>query len=521
MTALLLVSRGITLSHERYNHPDEAVFFLSTQSLRQSLLGIDDYTPTKAYPEGSYLFYVPFQFLFRFVGDALHIGVDIQMVGRIAAVLYFTLGCILGALVLYYAFEPKPGLLCIYAVFMLFSLFQIELSRYGTCDTITFFLLMAILCSLLLYFRRQKTVFVLLAFLLCGILTATKYPLLYFCVLPICALCMRRRDGGKGAFILKLCGGMLLLFVGFLLFSPSVVRDPSFLIDACRRELDSYITTGNVNGIGTPLDHLLSLFVYHFFYSDCPGAILFIAYGLLLLVRRPVAAGTDESRVKCFFSKVLPIVTLVFLAYNLLIKTLFFRTLYPYFCICILYASYGVYRLALTKRARLAAYLLLAVTALRGAYLLYALAQPSRGYAIEELLTTNPGWSERSGTVLLSGYTISGSITIPEPTQVLSIEELYAPQAPLEFEKNMFLITDPFAHSMAGIRLAPVTDARVLDVKRLWERFLAENEAYYLGTPYPQHYYWLFGYWLHGSTGTHYEFPTNYVYYFPDGLPHP
>lgn len=46
-----------------------------------------------------------------------------------------------------------------------------------------------------------------------------------------------------------------------------------------------------------------------------------------------------------------------------------------------------------------------------------------------------------------------------------------------------------------------------------WRSFAAVNEEYCVGRLYPQYYYYLFGYWLSGTTGTAFEFPTCTVYY--------
>jgi hypothetical protein len=43
----------------------------------------------------------------------------------------------------------------------------------------------------------------------------------------------------------------------------------------------------------------------------------------------------------------------------------------------------------------------------------------------------------------------------------------------------------------------------------------ADNAEYYIGSIYPDYYYWLFGWWVHGSTATSFEFPSVYVYYRP------
>ena len=46
-----------------------------------------------------------------------------------------------------------------------------------------------------------------------------------------------------------------------------------------------------------------------------------------------------------------------------------------------------------------------------------------------------------------------------------------------------------------------------------WNTFKEINAQYYIGTLYPKYIYYLFGYWIRGSSGTSHEFPTNYVYY--------
>jgi len=97
--------------------------------------------------------------------------------GRIAAVFYFTVGAVLGCVIIYRFFSKKKLPIAIYGLIMVFSLFHEEQSRYGTGDAISLFLLMAIilLTASALNSKRNRIFFLYLSYAVSGMLAAVKY----------------------------------------------------------------------------------------------------------------------------------------------------------------------------------------------------------------------------------------------------------------------------------------------------------------------------------------------------------
>ena len=75
------------------------------------------------------------------------------------------------------------------------------------------------------------------------------------------------------------------------------------------------------------------------------------------------------------------------------------------------------------------------------------------------------------------------------------------------------VITCSEDHSRCNRYIIPYEDDAVHELIFNWETFKHINTPYYIGQVYPEYYYYLFGFWIKGTTGTDYEFPTNQVYY--------
>lgn len=146
MIMLITFTRAIDLKHNMNLHGDEHVFFNAAQSLKNYLLGsAETFEEEKEYPEGAYVFQLPFHILSAIYSNITGNSVNPCISGRLAAIFYFTLGAVLGCAMLYRFFSKKPIYIVTYALIMIFSLLHIEQSRYGTGDPITFPLLMAII----------------------------------------------------------------------------------------------------------------------------------------------------------------------------------------------------------------------------------------------------------------------------------------------------------------------------------------------------------------------------------------
>lgn len=121
-------------------------------------------------------FQVPFHLLEQLLCSLTGQPENARLWGRIASVFYFSLGCVLGALVLYRYFGKKPGMVALYAVIMTFSLFHIEQSRYGTGDAISFFLLTAAVFASALFLEKDKKWFLFLSGFAVGALGRRQIP---------------------------------------------------------------------------------------------------------------------------------------------------------------------------------------------------------------------------------------------------------------------------------------------------------------------------------------------------------
>ena len=105
---LILLTRGLTISHNMELHPDEHVFFNAAQSLKGYLSGSSPiYEEVKTYPEGAIVYQLPFHILTALLNRIFDAGISPQLSGRIAAVFYFTVGAVLGLVLIYRFFSKK------------------------------------------------------------------------------------------------------------------------------------------------------------------------------------------------------------------------------------------------------------------------------------------------------------------------------------------------------------------------------------------------------------------------------
>lgn len=502
MLALILITRLLTLRHGLKLHPDEIVFFSSASSLFLN----SPYHVYKLYPEGAFLLQMPFQMARQLVLLLMHYGDGAQlygahMTGRFAAVFYFSLGAVLGCTFLY-QIQKKTSPIVLFAGMIVFSLFQIEQSRYGTGEAPSFFLMMAVLNLLVLYLRSNKVWLLYVAAFATGVLGAVKYPQLYFILLPIGAACLNRRSSKSLAINIPVV--LLFTLAGLICFSPSLLK-PGFLSQVISRETNAYLANPNIVSAGTPLGHLISLTIYHLFYADVPLAPAFAIVGVFALFKQ-----SEKKNSRALFAVFVPLVFVGFFVYNLFITTLFFRTYYLYFCLFMLYSAIGLAELFAKKHIKPLVLALLCVMVLRGGYLTALLAQPQKEAGA--VLYSHENWSEES-TVTFAGLGfVNGDI--PAQATQLGMNDAFITKTP-SLEESEFCIFGGYEYAIARNRIFEIKDANVRSATNGWNTFKEQNEQYRFDQLYPDYYYYLFGYWLEGSMGTLYEFPSVYYYYKP------
>lgn len=503
MLVLIAITRLLTLRHGLKLHPDELVFFSSASSL---FFG-SPYHAYKMYPEGAFFMQMPFQMLRQFVLLLMQYGSGSQlygahMTGRLASVLYFSLGAVLGCTFLYQT-QKKTLPILLYAITIVFSLFQIEQSRYGTGEAPSFFLMMAILNLLVLFLRSKKVWFLFVAAFLSGVLGAVKYPQLYFILLPIGAACLNKRSV-KTPLVLNISAIVLCSIAGLLCFSPSILT-PGFLKAVVMRETDAYLVNPNIVSAGTPLGHFISLSIYHLLYADVPLAPIFAIIGLISLFKQ-----SEKTNARIFITVFVPLVFIGFFLYNLFIPTLFFRTYYLYFCLFMLYTSIGLSELFTRKRVKPLILALLCVMVLRGGFLTALLSQPQKDAGAP--LYAHEKWSDQA-TVTFAGLGfVNGDI--PNQATQISFNDAFVTITP-SLETNEFCIVGGYQFGVARDKLFEMKNENVLSATNGWNSFREKNEKYLFDQLYPDYYYSLFGFWLEGSMGTLYEFPSVFYYYKP------
>ena len=520
LTFLLIIgTRCLSLRHEMNLHPDEHVFYLSAGSVAYED-GV--FKPYKAYPGGAFIFQIPFHLLGKwFTGGAADFSWGdsvLILTGRIASLFYYSIGFLLGAMFLWRCFQNRLSILFFYCLLMVFSLFQIEQSRYGTGDPITFFLLMALLLTLRHFFDSRKLRWYFLAVFIAGALAAVKFPLAFFLLYPLAALILSRRDLSSlrpAVFKLTLTSSLFLFAFSVILFSPQAWTNPGFFMDTLKTEFDIYVRYGNKDVAASPLHHFMSLILYHLLYADFPLALPVALFGGICFSQESAKNRAHRSPWDIFFAIFVPLSLLLFFTYNLFSKTLFMRTYYPFFSLCILYTSYGLSRLFTFQKLRWAVTGLALLMSLRGGYFVYALSQPSQAPLLLNTLAAHENWESRTMTVSYSDYYLTGRAKIPAPYYAFSqATEAFDQKVPV-LHPGEFAITGPMDYGFAQKRLFNMTAEEARQTLENWETFKIRNSLYFLGQVYPAHYYPLFGSWILGTTTTIYEFPTNYVYHIP------
>ncbi len=177
-----------------------------------------------------------------------------------------------------------------------------------------------------------------------------------------------------------------------------------------------------------------------------------------------------------------------------------------------LYSAIGLAELFAKKHIKPLVLALLCVMVLRGGYLIALLAQPQKEAGA--VLYSNENWSEES-TVTFAGLGfVNGDI--PAQATQLGMNDTFITKTP-SLEDCEFCVFGGYEYAIARNRIFEIKDANVLSATNGWNTFKEQNEQYLFDQLYPDYYYYIFGYWLEGSMGTLYEFPSVYYYYKQSG----
>ena len=506
--ATIILTRALTITHNFYLHPDEYVYYFSVKNMVNYLQGD---IPVMVYPEGAFTFQLPFQLIFR--AFSMKDVNGLRMSGRAAGVFYFTIGAFLGFLVLNKCFGKNLRTSLIYGATMVFSLFHVEQSRYGTSETLIFlFLMLTILLSAYIYDGKGKRILLLIfEGMACGILASMKYPLLYFCLFPVfAAVRTSRRIHGK---LLSVVLVLASVAAGFFIVSPKTLLDFSYVSRAIDREWKAYVGVGNLSEVGGWYNHILSVLVYATAYAGLLGGP-FLAYPLFRNGKK------EGGTLRKLWQIDMPLIILVFFTYNLFSKTVFLRNYYPFFCVLDIYACAGLSFLTGSekRRKKCLAIVLLALTVLRGGFLIGLMTDHTSDIVLQKTVpeTVDKSWSQTTFLGPGRNYLLPfNKNSLKNLTEIDIDNRAYSTPESLIVRPGELVITAPLDYSKCSPYMLPISvDTVNMRIDR-WDKFKTINRDYCLFQPYPEWYYSLFGYWVKGTTGTDYEFPTNYIYYRP------
>lgn len=517
---VIALTRGLSLTYNMDIHPDENKFFDASSSLLESWLYGTEYVEEKPYPEGAYLFHLPFQAIRMVVTAVTGPEQSARLWGRIASVFYFTLATVLGMdLVARFLGKSKTAVV-LYGATMCFSLFFLEQSRYGTGDMISLFLLMLILQLLAKWCARPKGSTVLWACFWCGVLGAVKYPQLFFLVMPVSAWYFTTAGGWREKRKTLLWMG-LVCFAGFLLFSPKAIFDWAYFYRVIRREMGAYVTGSVGGGVHNTFAQILS---YHLLFSDFPLAPVFLAAGIgAALKKHPMAKVRQYlhpgNREEFLFQCVLPLTIFLFFAYNLFVTVLALRTLTPYFGLCALYvpglaASFG-------KRSRFrtaCCCLLTAVLIGRGICMTVLLSRDVYHNQFAAVAQETIRQQEGEGRLMVFRYNYVTHKEVFGDAEVtkLDIKEFQEYNGgSYALQSGDIVIVGSLEYSSALPYPLWVFDSRSNANYDAWKAFQAENQEYLVTVATPQWPYYLLGACVKGGSLANFTYPCNYLYCVP------
>lgn len=514
MILIIIFTRATTISHNMELHPDEHVFYNAAQSLKSYVAGSSHiYEEEKEYPEGAIVLQLPFHILSSIVYRLSEVSLSPQLCGRIASIFYFSIGAVLGCVILYRYLSQTYISLVIYACTIIFSIIHITQSRYGTSDASTFFLLMAViyLAAHSLDSKAHGLRFILLSFFMTGALSATKYPLIFFIIIPIfCAIKLLKNVPLWKAIILPLCM-LSTLYIGFAILSPKAAFDPMYIVRASTREVGAYITQRSYS-FSNVWTHFMSILTYSFFYSGFPLMPFFFT---LCIRHQLVNADTSNSQVR-LFSLVIPALIVIFFIYNLFVMLLVSRTYYPFFFLTDLYVSAYIGNIFsdLNMRKRIVTCILCALMIVRGCYYTILLSSKNDSAELSDIITSvvDENWEY---TTILSGFMVlpQGYNTYPGLQLVNSDDLRFSSDETTELKHGELFIAGARQHTVYSLyyNFLPSKHSNTLD-SEIWLKFLEQNSEYFVYRPYPLYIDYILGNWILGTNGC-YEFPTVCLFY--------
>lgn len=259
--------------------------------------------------------------------------------------------------------------------------------------------------------------------------------------------------------------------------------------------------------MGGAANHLVSVLLYLTLYACFPLAPVFLAAGWR---RRIKEYGSTPQDI--LFARVIPVLMLVFFTYNLFPVTLFMRT---YFCLMDLYAAAELAEWRCEGRGkRIAVLLLTALLVGRGAYCVCAMAERHAAEDMTEMILSAPDENWERTLILVNGFfLVNRQDELTAPREIGIEDPVFGQDEALELQPGTLVITGTQDFSRCNHYFFPINHELAREMIRRWDVFKRVNEPYYVGQAYPTAYYYLFGYWIKGTTGTDYEFPSNRVYY--------
>ena len=358
--------------------------------------------------------------------------------------------------------------------------------------------------------KRRSIFYILSATFLSGSLCAVKYPLIFFAVIPLYGLIvlLKGRSGGKKAGLIF--AFILLLYAGFACFSPKAAFDPSYILETSKLELDSYVGSASIFNLTSLYSHFMCVFTYAMLYAAFPLAPVFFIAELI----RHKKARSERSSLDILLYTLVPALTIVFFTYNLFVPVFFMRAEYPFFFLCDIYAALFIGNWLSSKGAkRVISILLTAVMVLRGAYFVCYMVMDNTQERLDELCceAVDENWNS---TLLLQGFMVL-------PTDIFEYknvsntpisDERFNQSKTMELKPGELCITSVRDHYYYAYDFVSTEYPSNVDWQR-WTSFTETNQQYFYAKMYPDYIYYLFGFWIYGSTGTPHEFPTEYVYY--------
>lgn len=518
---LILITRGLSLTYHMDVHPDEEVFCFASDSLLKFLLYGTEFSEIKEYPEGAYIFHLPFQALGLLFEQLTDIYLEPRFWGRVSSVFYFTAAVLIGMRIEYQNLGKNLRSVIIYALSMVFSVFFIEHSRYGVGDMISLFLLMVVLDTTIKWCKNKETNRCLfMAAFLSGALGAVKYPQLYFLLIPVTTCCVVNKDRTKKTY-LYIFGMILTCFLGLLVFSPKAMFDWSYFTKAISREIGAYVFTVG-GGIHNTVVQLL---VHHTLFLDFPFAAFFLGFSVIKFLgghpvsccRKRLQSASSED---VLLYLLLPAVTFGFLFYNLFITSFAMRTFTPYLGICLLYT------------AKIVSYMFGAGKWKKAFILFLTLFMILRGMCMVYLLSTRHMCEDFVATVanVIQEHDNRGRIITFRTSRIPHKQEIFKGKEIIKLEVQNFeefneydirikegdiVIVSALDYANGQKYPLPVLDESALNTYYAWEYFKEENQEYLVGRSTSGWPYYLFGSFIRGNSFAGFTYPRCYIYYHP------